>query len=245
MSLLGIIAGTGFSSLAGFAIDQASEVETSYGLSSGPLARGRLHGKPVVFLQRHGRDQGVAPHLINYRANLQALSDAGVHELLTVNAVGGISKNCAPGTLLIPDDLIDYTWGRDSTFFDGRDKPLQHTEFCPPFDEGIRQRLIAAAAEADEPVIARGVYGVVQGPRLETAAEIRRMAHDGCDVVGMTAMPEAVLARELAIPSASCAIVVNPAAGLATGSIHEQIRESLEVGTQRFLRVLEAFVRAN
>lgn len=243
MSLLGIIGGTGLSSLQDFAVERSIDGETPYGATSAPLTCGRLQNSPLIFLPRHGAQHSIAPHRINYRANLWSLKEAGVDELLTVNAVGGISQRCASGDLVIPDDLIDYTWGREQTFCDGVDKPLRHVEFCPPYDDSIRQRLLTAAERADVTVVAGAVMGVTQGPRLETGAEITRLARDGCDIVGMTAMPEIALARELGIPCASCAIVVNPAAGTAPGSILEQIEANLDLGTQRFYRVLGEFVR--
>jgi 5'-methylthioinosine phosphorylase len=189
-------------------------VTTPYGEPSRPIQQGQLDGARVYFLQRHGSPGAIPPHLVNYRANLWALKSLGVNEIVAINAVGGISPAMQPGRLVIPDQLIDYTWGRAHTIDEGNDGQLRHIDFTEPYDRELRLALIETANAAGIPCEPTGVYGVTQGPRLETAAEIQRMSRDGCDVVGMTAMPEAALARELDIAYASVCMVVNPAAGL-------------------------------
>jgi len=188
-------------------------VTTGYGEPSPGLSRGRLAGREVVFLPRHGVPHRAAPHLINYRANVDALRRLGVDGVVALNTAGGISAPAEAGAVVVPDQLIDYTWGRDHTFADADE--LLHVDFDQPFDEPLRQQLLAAAERAGEVVVAGGVYGCTQGPRFETAAEVERLARDGCDVVGMTGMPEAALAREAGLPYAMLTLVVNPAAGRA------------------------------
>ncbi|MEZ5502604.1 MAG: S-methyl-5'-thioinosine phosphorylase [Halioglobus sp.] len=211
---MAIIGGTGIDELEGLEVVREHEVQTPFGEPSRPVQEGRLGQAPLFFLQRHGSPAAIPPHRINYRANLWALRSLGVEAILAINTVGGISDAMRPGRLLIPDQLIDYTWGREHSFDDGRDGELLHIDFTEPYDRSLRMELLAAAESAGIVHEATGVLGVTQGPRLETAAEIQRMARDGCDVVGMTGMPEASLARELNLPYASICLVVNPAAGL-------------------------------
>ena len=210
---LGVIGGSGLCCLDALVVEEAIEMTTPYGPPSAPLLRGHLGGQALVFLPRHGADHSIAPHRINYRANLWALREAGVREVVAVSTVGGIAPQMTVGGLVLPDQIIDYTWGRESSFFDGVCAPLQHVDFTRPFCAVLGERLSRAAARAGVSLRPGGVYGATQGPRLETAAEIRRMAHDGAELVGMTGMPEAVLARELGLHYAMLAAVVNPAAG--------------------------------
>lgn len=242
MSALGIIGSSSMDDLPGFKQSRASNESTPYGDPSSRLAHGQLYGEPVIFLARHGEGQSFAPHLINYRANLWALQHAGVERVLAINAVGGIGERCVSGSLVIPDDLIDYTHGREQTFFDGDGQDLRHVEFSPPYDEELRQRLCAAASAARIGIIPDGIHGVVQGPRLETAAEIKRLKRDGCAIVGMTGMPEAVLAREIGVAYACCGIVVNQAAGIGSGSIHMEIEATKAEGIAVFMQLLRQFL---
>lgn len=214
MKTLAVIGGTGIDELDGLAIQGAHTVATPYGEPSRAIQEGLFGGTRIFFLQRHGSPGMIPPHLINYRANLWALRSLGVNEIVAINAVGGISAPMRPGRLVIPDQLIDYTWGREHTVDDGSSGPLRHIDFSEPYHRALRMALVAAASSARIDCETSAVHGVTQGPRLETAAEIRRMAADGCDVVGMTGMPEASLARELDVAYASVCMVVNPAAGL-------------------------------
>lgn len=214
MKPLAIIGGTGVADLEGLQVLREHHLQTPFGEPSRAIQEGLLGEAKLFFLQRHGSPGAIPPHRINYRANLWALKSLGVGGIVAINAVGGITESMRPGRLLIPHQVIDYTWGREHSFDDGRDGDLMHIDFTEPYERGLRMALLAAADRAGIPHEAAGVHGVTQGPRLETSAEIKRMARDGCDVVGMTGMPEASLARELDLPYASVCMVVNPAAGL-------------------------------
>jgi 5'-methylthioadenosine phosphorylase len=211
--MIAIIGGSGLTQLANLEITARRIVRTPFGEPSGPLTFGRIGAKEAVFLARHGYGHTLAPHEINYRANLWALHAQGVTRVIAVATVGGISENLGAGTLVLPDQIIDYTWGRPSTYFEGAEQPVTHIDFTYPYDEPTRQMLVAAAAAAGVPLVAGGTYAAVQGPRLETRAEIDRLERDGATLVGMTGMPEAALARELKLAYAALTVVVNPAAG--------------------------------
>ena len=198
MTELAIIGGTGLTTLKNLDIIKREVVHTPFGEPSGPLTHGVLSGKEVVFLARHGYGHTIPPHRINYRANLWALHHTGVKNVIAVAAVGGISDDLDPGTLAIPDQIIDYTAARDNTFFEDGLSHVTHVDFTEPYSAELRDLLIRACRAAKVEFVDHGTYGTTQGPRLETAAEIDRMARDGCSVVGMTGMPEAALARELA-----------------------------------------------
>jgi 5'-deoxy-5'-methylthioadenosine phosphorylase len=243
---LGIIGGTGLTSLEELAILRREMVHTPWGEPSGPVTHGELHGQRVAFLARHGYRHTIPPHQVNYRANVWALREVGVRSIVAVAAVGGISAHLEPGSLVITDQLIDYTWGRGHTFFeDGLDNVV-HVDFTRPYSQALRERLLAAAREAGVDVHAGGTYGATQGPRLESAAEVDRLERDGCHVVGMTGMPEAALARELEIAYAHCAVVSNPAAGRGDETITMQaIRAQLDRGMEQVKRVLRALVSAD
>jgi len=196
-----------------------------------------------VFLARHGAPHTLAPHAVNYRANVWALREAGVREIIAINAVGGIGDAYPPGRLVIPDQLIDYTWGREHSYCGGAGRALQHVDFTTPYSASLRRRLLQAAPHVGLEVADGGVYGVTQGPRLETAAEIGRMARDGCDIVGMTGMPEAALARELELDYACCAVVVNRAAGRGE-DIHGELERWVESGMTAVRRLVQAVLEA-
>lgn len=239
-----IIGGTGLNQLVAEAGEQVA-VPTPYGALSSAVTIAALGDTEVAFLARHGQPHKLPPHRINYRANIWALQQLGVRHIFAVNAVGAIQRDLATGALMVPDQLIDYTYGREHTFADGSaDAVLQHCDFTEPFDRRLREHLVTAAGRVDDvAVIDGGVYGVTQGPRLETAAEINRMAADGCDIVGMTAMPEAALARELGLAYASICVVANPAAGRAAQTITmEAITEVLEASMARVRRLLSVAV---
>ncbi len=239
--MLAIIGGSGFARLAGLDAARREVVRTAYGDPSCALTHGELQGHPVVFLARHGYGHTIAPHEINYRANIDALRRVGVDRILAVATVGGIRADCTAGALVVPDQLIDYTWGRGHTFFEGADQPVTHIDFTRPYDAALRARLLEAARRCGEAAIDGGVYGCTQGPRLETAAEIERLARDGCDLVGMTGMPEAALAREAGLAYAALCVVANPAAGRAGSSEAislAEIRAVLDATMERVLRVV-------
>ncbi len=243
--MIGIIGGTGLLALAQLQDSREQHCMTRWGEPSAPLTIGHWHGQALAFLPRHGNPHAIPPHAVNYRANLQALQDVGVTGVIAINTVGGIHPDCGTGRLVIVDDIIDYTWGREHTLHDGVSGTLAHVDMGTPYDAGLRERLCAAVAAAGLQCRPHGVYGATQGPRLETPAEIRRMARDGCEVVGMTGMPEVALARELGLPYACLCLVVNPAAGLAAEPITmEAIEAVLRDGSGQVLRVLERFFSA-
>lgn len=219
---LAVIGGTGVYRLADLQDVDTREVDTRFGKPSGPIRIGSLLGQRVAFLARHGEGHSVPPHLINYRANLAALQAIGATRVLALNTVGGIGDDFGPRVLACPDQLIDYTWGRISTICEadavgsGGGEVL-HVDFGEPYTGLLRHKIIAAARVTGVSLIGHGCYGATQGPRLETRAEIARMRRDGCDLVGMTGMPEAALARELGMDYACLAIVANWAAGCGTG----------------------------
>lgn len=240
MHPVGIIGGTGLTTLSGLEIIGEKPVHTAWGVPSAPLVEGQLEGQPVIFLSRHGNPHRIPPHQVNYRANLKALYDAGVRTVIGVNAVGGIHPDMGPAHVVIPDQIIDYTWGRASTFFEGDLDSVTHIDFTWPYDESARQILMDAAAAEAVPFSGFGVYGATQGPRLETGAEIIRMERDGCDLVGMTGMPEAVLAAELGMRYVCLGLVVNRAAGKSDHVITmEEIDSAIEQGMSGVKRILE------
>jgi len=239
VSITAIIGGTGLARLEGLEIEREERMDTPWGAPAAPLLHGSLAGRPVVFLARHGRDHELAPHELNYRANTWALRQAGARRVIAINAVGGIGAGFAPGTLVVPHQLIDYSWGRPHSFSESNGKPPQHVDFTEPYSAGLRQRLLDSAARAGLAVKDGAVYAVTQGPRLETAAEVNRLERDGCDIIGMTGMPEAGLARELGLEYACCAVVVNWAAGRG-GDIHAELERWVTEGMAEARRLLAA-----
>ena len=211
--MLAILGGSGLAKLAGLEGVRRETVRTPYGEPSGPLLRGKIAGREIVFLARHGEGHTLPPHQVNYRANIQALKDAGASRIASVATVGGIRREFGPGSLVVPDQIIDYTWGRASTFFEAPGAKVTHVDFTEPYSAALRKSILAAAKACGEAIADGGCYGATQGPRLETAAEIARMERDGADLVGMTAMPEAALAREAGLEYAAIAVVANHAAG--------------------------------
>jgi 5'-methylthioinosine phosphorylase len=213
---LAIIGGSGLYALPEFQLEQSVPLDTPYGAPSGPVRVGMLYGARVAFLARHGEGHSLPPHRVNYRANLWALKQLAPSRVLAINTVGGITPRCPPRALVVPDQLIDYTHGRAASYWDGAGDML-HAEFGEPYDAGLRAALLAAGAAAEVALVDGGCYGATQGPRFETRAEIARMQRDGCDLVGMTGMPEAALARELGLAYACLAPVANWAAGAGDG----------------------------
>jgi len=243
--MLGIIGGTGLTQLANFEITHRQVIRTPYGEPSGPLTYGNINNHKVVFLARHGYGHTIPPHLVNYRANIWALYSEGVKEIVSVATVGGIHPDLTPGSIVIPDQIIDYTWGRKQTFHDMIDQPVTHIDFTEPYCAKMRALCMEAAVAAGQLFIDGGVYATVQGPRLETAAEINRLERDGATMVGMTGMPEAALARELAISYAAVGVVANHAAGRGTsaqGIQYDAIGNVLSDAMIRVRHILEHLV---
>lgn len=246
---IGLIGGSGF-----YSFDSAVKeilLETPFSEKPVALYQSESESLPVFFLPRHGVEHAIPPHQVNYRANLWALKEVGVDIILAANVVGGISESMAPGVLAIPDQIIDYTWGRDHTFFDtfladgseGVSVAESHVDFSWPYDQELRALLKETAESLGLKTLSGGTYGATQGPRLESAAEITRMKQDGCSLVGMTGMPEAALARELGIRYASLCLVVNWAAGLTSEEIaFAEIAKTLDHGVEEIRKVFDALV---
>lgn len=239
---LGLIGGTGLLNATQLGADDDSRpavITTPFGDPSSGLQQFELGGMQVHFLARHGRPHRIPPHRVNYRANLWALHSDGVSRVLAVNAVGSTREDLPAGSLVVPDQLIDYTWGRDHTYSDSAEVPLQHVEFAEPYAGPLRQSLLQAADAAGVHVVKRGCYAATQGPRLETAAEVQRLRNDGADLIGMTGMPEAGLARELGMDYASLSIVANLGAGIGDPISIEEINSNLETGLKQVAQLLE------
>jgi 5'-methylthioadenosine phosphorylase len=244
--MFAIIGGSGLVKLSALEAPRRRVMRTPYGEPSGALTFCGLAGSELVFLARHGYGHTIAPHEINYRANIWALKELDVEGIFALASVGGIREDLGPGTLVVPDQIIDYTHSRKSTFFEGSGTPVTHVDFTQPYSGKLRARLLEAARKVGEAVVDGAVYGCTQGPRLETAAEINRLQHDGADLVGMTGMPEAALARELEVEYACLAVVVNHAAGKGTSRQRIELGELEEVLGEtmvRAVRILEESLR--
>ena len=241
--MLAIIGGSGLTKLANLEVGRRKVARTPYGDPSGAITFGRIGKNEVLFLARHGYGHTIAPHEVNYRANLWALKHAGADAVVSVASVGGIRNDIWPGTIVLPHQVIDYTWGRSSTFFEGPGAPVNHIDFTEPYSRELRARLLsAAAASCGERIMDGGVYAATQGPRLETAAEINRLERDGADIVGMTGMPEAALAREISLEYAAIAVVANYAAGRGDSERAvplDKIEAVLEEAMGRVRRIIE------
>jgi 5'-deoxy-5'-methylthioadenosine phosphorylase len=240
MTRLAIIGGTGLDKIPDLEIIHREVCHTPYGEPSAALTYGRIAGNEVIFLPRHGSSHNIPPHRVNYRANLWALKKAGVEHVIAVAAVGGITPGMSPGKVVIPDQIIDYTFDRMHTLYEETDlAQVTHIDFTYPYCESLRQLLIDAGRQTIDQLADQGTYGATQGPRLETLMEIRRLEQDGCDLVGMTGMPEAALARELGLCYACCAVVANWAAGKSGQLISmAEIEKNLKVGMRHVRSLL-------
>lgn len=243
--MLAIIGGSGLTTLSSMDVSHREVARTPYGEPSGALVFGQIAGQPAVFLPRHGYGHTIPPHMVNYRANLWALHHQQVSGIISVASVGGIRGDLEPGDIVLPHQIIDYTWGRKATFFDGVGTPVTHVDFTEPYDASLRERIERAAGLLSIPIKVGSVYAATQGPRLETAAEIDRLERDGAHVVGMTGMPEAVLARELGIPYAAINVIANHAAGRgssANGIHFESLEQVLQEAMGRVRSIIEKLV---
>ena len=243
--MLAVIGGSGLTQLANLDVSHREVLRTPYGEPSGAVTFGQICGRPVAFLARHGYGHTIPPHEVNYRANIWALSKCGAKAIVSVASVGSIRADLKPGDVVIPHQIIDYTWGRKSTYHEGQDCPVVHIDFTEPYDRSLRELLIKAAGIAGVPISDSGVYAATQGPRLETAAEIDRLERDGADLVGMTGMPEAALARELGVPYAAINLVANYAAGRADsehGISFDMIEAVLQESMGRVRTLIEKLV---
>ena len=244
MSGIAIVGGSGFTKLEQLEITRREVAHTPFGEPSAPLTHGIFNGRDIVFLPRHGTGHTIPPHKVNYRANIWALKHAGVRQIVAVAAVGGITPEMTPGVIAIPEQIIDYTYGRDHTFFEQDLSHVTHIDFTHPYSGDLRRKLIRASEVAGVEVVPHGVYGATQGPRLETAMEISRMQRDGCSLVGMTGMPETALARELDLDYACCALVANWAAGIGDSPITmKEIESNIERGMTRLISLMEALLK--
>lgn len=212
MPSIGLIGGTGLNHW-GEPLE-THQPDGRFGEPSAALQEYLVNGLRVLFLPRHGVGHRIPPHAVNYRANIDMFRQARVDGIVAVNAVGGISAENSPGSLTLPDQLIDYSWGRAHTFSMSAEDELQHVDFESPFAGPLRSALLKAAANAKLKVNDGGCIAVTQGPRLESSAEIQKFKRDGCDLVGMTTMPEAALAREAGLDYASICVNANWGAGL-------------------------------
>lgn len=243
--MLAIIGGTGLTKLEQLKINRREIIRTDYGDPSHPLIFGELAGHEVVFLARHGNGHTIPPHKVNYRANIDALHQVGVTHIAAIATVGGIHEALSAGVIAIPHQIIDYTHGRENTFFDGDGQPVEHIDFTQPYNAAMREQWIQAAKQANEPVVTEGVYATTQGPRLETAAEIDRFERDGATMVGMTGMPEAALAREMQIAYSAICPVANYAAGRGdskTEISYDELVSTLEKTMVKVRSIITQFV---
>jgi 5'-methylthioadenosine phosphorylase len=230
--MIAVIGGSGLTQLANLEITHRKIVRTPYGEPSGPLTFGKIGKLEAVFLARHGYGHTLAPHEVNYRANLWAIHAQGVTQVVAVCTVGGIASDLGAGSIVVPDQIIDYTWGRPSTYFEGAEQPVTHIDFTHPYDAKLRKLALESARDIGIAAVDGGTYAATQGPRLETKAEIDRLERDGATMVGMTGMPEAALARELGLAYAHLAVVVNPAAGRGSSANTVSLEEIARVMEQ-------------
>jgi 5'-methylthioadenosine phosphorylase len=242
---LALIAGTGFYEIPQIDSPVVSDIETAYGTAR--ITRGAWHGRDVIFLTRHGASHSVPPHLVNYRANIRALADLGVEEVIAVNVVGGIDPSLKPGSLALVDDFIDYTSGRAGTFFDGvQESGVRHDDMTDPYDRALQDQLRTAAQDVGVPLAEHAVYVCFDGPRFETAAEIKMAASWGATVVGMTGCPEVALAREAGLRYASIALVSNPATGVSDEPVSlDEIRAAITSAASDLLAILDSWIKAH
>lgn len=246
--MLAIIGGRGLSQLANLKITHRQVMRTPYGEPSGAFLFGTIDTHEVIFLARHGYGHTIPPHLVNYRANLWALREQGVNEIVSVATVGGIRADLKPGVIVVPDQIIDYTHGRDSTFFEVRDQAFSNADFTLPYSSHLRQRILHGFNLAGQPCVDGGVYAATQGPRLDSIAEINRYERDGAHMVGMTGMPETALAKELELHYATIAVVANHAAGRgdsATSINIESVNATAEAAMERVRNVIECIVNCS
>ncbi len=238
--MLALIAGTGFYDWDALRNQQEKRIVTPYGEAN--VFLGEVEGpagpKPLVFLPRHARNHSIPPHLINYRANIWALQSLGVQKIIAVNAVGSLLREVPPGSIVLVDDFIDFTYGREHTFFTGGETGVRHTDMTHCYDEDWQSQIKAAAARAKIPLVEGGVYVCVQGPRFESRAEIRAYARMGGTISGMTGVPEVTLANELGIKYGSLAMVTNFACGLADKVTHEEVTELMGINAERLAKIL-------
>ncbi|MCC5795558.1 MAG: S-methyl-5'-thioinosine phosphorylase [Chromatiales bacterium] len=240
MRRLGVMGGSGAARLVPSGADTLAPARTPFGPADAPLRRWiNAAGCEIWWLERHGESGAIAPHRVNYRANIWLMHSLGLDGLIGLNAVGGIDDASYPGRIVVPHQLIDYTWGRAHSFAGEAGFGRPHVDFTEPFDRRLRLHLLDLARATGIDCLDQGTYAAVQGPRLETAAEIDRLERDGATLVGMTGMPEAGLARETGLAYAMCALVVNRAAGRSRQPIHEEMARWLDAAVEAAGRLLD------
>lgn len=241
--LTAIIGGSGLAELEGLTITHREVMRTEYGEPSGALTFGKMSGRDIVFLNRHGPGHTIAPHRVNYRANVFAMKEAGAKRIIAINAVGGIDNALEPIGLVIPDQILDYTYAREHTYYDNEHGSVKHVDFTYPYTKALRRKIIDIASQNGLSLTSSGTYAATQGPRFETAAEINRMERDGATIVGMTGMPEAILAREMDLDFAMIAVVSNAAAGRTGVEISvDEIMSNLQLGMNKARTLLELVI---
>ena len=241
---IAIIGGSGLAELSELEVIDKKIIDTPWGRPSAPIIIGKLSSKDTVFLPRHGIDHKIPPHEINYQANIWALHKMNIDKIISINTVGGITKLMNPGCIVIPDQIIDYTYDRKNTFYTEEHKNVKHIDFTFPYSETLRNKLILGAEKIELNIQTKGTYAVTQGPRLETSAEIIKLERDGCNIVGMTGMPEAGLAKEIDIDYACCSLVVNWAAGKSNTPITmEIIEKNMESGIEQIKNLITEVIR--
>ena len=246
--MIAIIGGRGLTQLTNLRITHQQVMRTPYGEPSGAFLFGMLNGHEVIFLARHGYGHTIPPHLVNYRANMWALREQGAQDVISVATVGGIRADLKPGVIVVPDQIIDYTHGRDATYFEARDRPFVNVDLTMPYSAELRNRILRSAEAAGEPCVDGGVYAATQGPRLDSIAEVNRYERDGADMVGMTGMPETTLAMELDLDYAAIAVVANYAAGRGdslTGIDIETVNATAGETMARVRSILEEVVNSS
>lgn len=245
--MFGIIGGTGLDKIEGLTVEKYEPIETPYGETSEPLTFGSFGNQKIIFLARHGKNHSIPPHLINYQANIWGLHSAGVKNLIAINTVGSIKTEFMPGDFVFPNQIIDYTYCRKNTFSDGVKKSVNHIDFTYPFDDNLRNQFSKISNLLKLKNHVNAVYASVQGPRLESAAEINRYENDGVNIVGMTGMPEASLAREIGLNYAIICPVANHAAGRGlnkAGITHEEISVNSEKMSKNIANLIKGIIES-
>lgn len=243
MSKIGIIGGSGLYEIKGLTLKHKKSVKTPYGKPSEQYFIGEIGGTEAVFLPRHGKRHDIPPHMINYRANIWGFRKLGVEKIISISAVGGIKKGLRPGDIVILDQVLDMTRNRKSTFYDGKEGVI-HIDFTDPYCPDIRKTLLTAGKRAGVSLKKGGTYVAVEGPRLESASEIKSFSILGGDVVGMTGMPEACLARELEICYSGLSVVANYAAGISRKKLTvAEVMEAMMSSTEKIKKLLKETFR--
>lgn len=240
MSKIGVIGGSGLYEIKGFVLKKKRTISTPYGKPSDQYLTGTMGKTEIIFLPRHGSHHNIPPHMINYRANIWGFRKLGVDRILSISAAGGINKGLKPGDIVISDQILDMTKERKSTYYDGKEGVI-HIDFTEPYCPELRRILLKAGRQKRLSLKNGGTYVAVEGPRLETASEIKSFSILGGDIVGMTGMPEAALARELEICYAGISVVANYAAGISRRKLTvAEVMEAMKDSTEKIKDLLKS-----